>query len=60
MGRLPPPSLSGSRGTAARTLSERRVPVDVVELRIPPGKLRLEGKDYVMHDGDVVEFRFAL
>jgi len=24
------------------------------------GKLRMEGKDYVMHDGDVVEFRFAL
>jgi len=22
------------------------------------GKARLEGKDYVMHDGDVVEFRF--
>jgi hypothetical protein len=22
------------------------------------GKLRLEGKEYVMHDGDVVEFRF--
>ena len=22
------------------------------------GKLRLEGKDYVMRDGDVVEFRF--
>lgn len=22
------------------------------------GKLRLEGKDYVMSDGDVVEFRF--
>ena len=22
------------------------------------GKLRLEGKDYVMHDGDIVEFRF--
>ncbi|MDN5976980.1 redox-regulated ATPase YchF [Acidipropionibacterium jensenii] len=24
------------------------------------GKLRLEGKDYVMQDGDVVEFRFAV
>lgn len=24
------------------------------------GKLRLEGKDYVMQDGDVVEFRFSL
>jgi len=24
------------------------------------GKVRMEGKDYVMHDGDVVEFRFAL
>ena len=24
------------------------------------GKMRLEGKDYVMADGDVVEFRFAL
>jgi ribosome-binding ATPase YchF (GTP1/OBG family) len=23
------------------------------------GKVRLEGKDYVMADGDVVEFRFA-
>lgn len=22
------------------------------------GKIRMEGKDYVMHDGDVVEFRF--
>ncbi|MCW2633583.1 MAG: hypothetical protein JWR88_2545, partial [Pseudonocardia sp.] len=22
------------------------------------GKLRIEGKDYVMADGDVVEFRF--
>ena len=22
------------------------------------GKLRIEGKEYVMHDGDVVEFRF--
>jgi ribosome-binding ATPase YchF (GTP1/OBG family) len=22
------------------------------------GKMRLEGKDYVMHDGDVVHFRF--
>jgi ribosome-binding ATPase YchF (GTP1/OBG family) len=22
------------------------------------GKVRVEGKDYVMHDGDVVEFRF--
>ena len=22
------------------------------------GKYRLEGKDYVMHDGDVVNFRF--
>ena len=24
----------------------------------PPGKVRIEGKDYVMADGDVVEFRF--
>jgi GTP-binding protein YchF len=24
------------------------------------GKMRLEGKDYVMHDGDVVHFKFAL
>jgi hypothetical protein len=24
------------------------------------GKVRLEGKDYVMHDGDVAEWRFAL
>jgi ribosome-binding ATPase len=24
------------------------------------GKMRLEGKDYVMGDGDVVEFRFAV
>ena len=24
----------------------------------PKGKARIEGKDYVMHDGDVVEFRF--
>ena len=24
----------------------------------PPGKARIEGKDYVMRDGDVVEFRF--
>ena len=23
------------------------------------GKARIEGKDYVMHDGDVVEFRFS-
>jgi len=23
------------------------------------GKVRMEGKDYVMHDGDVVEFRFG-
>jgi hypothetical protein len=23
------------------------------------GKARMEGKDYVMRDGDVVEFRFA-
>jgi ribosome-binding ATPase YchF (GTP1/OBG family) len=23
------------------------------------GQVRLEGKDYVMTDGDVVEFRFA-
>jgi hypothetical protein len=22
------------------------------------GRVRMEGKDYVMHDGDVVEFRF--
>lgn len=22
------------------------------------GKLRLEGKDYVMQDGDIVEFKF--
>jgi ribosome-binding ATPase len=22
------------------------------------GKIRSEGKDYVMHEGDVVEFRF--
>jgi ribosome-binding ATPase YchF (GTP1/OBG family) len=22
------------------------------------GKVRIEGKDYVMHDGDVTEFRF--
>jgi ribosome-binding ATPase YchF (GTP1/OBG family) len=22
------------------------------------GKVRMEGKEYVMHDGDVVEFRF--
>ena len=22
------------------------------------GKVRMEGKDYVMNDGDVVEFRF--
>ncbi len=29
----------------------------VVEARAR-GKARLEGKDYVMHDGDVVEFRF--
>ena len=24
------------------------------------GKVRMEGKDYVMHDGDVVEFRSGL
>ena len=24
------------------------------------GKVRMEGKDYVMADGDVVEFRFSL
>lgn len=24
------------------------------------GKVRMEGKDYIMHDGDVVEFRFNL
>ena len=24
------------------------------------GKVRMEGKDYVMHDGDVVEFRTGL
>ncbi len=24
------------------------------------GKVRMEGKDYVMRDGDVVEFRFAV
>jgi len=24
------------------------------------GKVRIEGKEYVMHDGDVVEFRFSL
>ncbi len=24
------------------------------------GKVRMEGKDYVMTDGDVVEWRFAL
>jgi ribosome-binding ATPase YchF (GTP1/OBG family) len=24
------------------------------------GKVRMEGKDYLMQDGDVVEFRFAL
>ncbi|MCW5952116.1 MAG: DUF933 domain-containing protein, partial [Propionibacteriaceae bacterium] len=23
------------------------------------GKVRMEGKDYVMQDGDVVEFRFS-
>ena len=23
------------------------------------GKMRLEGKDYVVHDGDVMHFRFA-
>ena len=23
------------------------------------GKVRMEGKDYVMQDGDVVEFRFG-
>jgi ribosome-binding ATPase YchF (GTP1/OBG family) len=22
------------------------------------GKVRMEGKEYIMHDGDVVEFRF--
>ena len=26
--------------------------------RSPAGKVRIEGKDYVMADGDVVEFRF--
>jgi len=24
------------------------------------GKVRIEGKDYVMNDGDVVSFRFAV
>jgi len=24
------------------------------------GKVRMEGKDYVMHDGDVVEFRTGI
>ncbi len=24
------------------------------------GQVRIEGKDYVMHDGDVVEFRFNI
>ncbi|MFK5160564.1 DUF933 domain-containing protein, partial [Propionibacterium freudenreichii] len=24
------------------------------------GRVRLEGKEYVMQDGDVVEFRFAV
>jgi ribosome-binding ATPase len=36
---------------------------DLMETRSVPaaraaGKARMEGKDYVMHDGDVVEFRF--
>ena len=25
---------------------------------LPAGKLRIEGKDYVVQDGDVIEFRF--
>ena len=29
----------------------------IVEARAK-GKMRMEGKDYIMHDGDVVEFRF--
>jgi ribosome-binding ATPase YchF (GTP1/OBG family) len=25
---------------------------------LPAGKLRIEGKEYVVQDGDVIEFRF--
>ena len=30
----------------------------MADAQVPRGKVRIEGKDYVMRDGDVVEFRF--
>ena len=53
---------TGAVGEQMRiVLAERKFPIS--ELRLfgsarSAGKVRMEGKEYVMSDGDVVEFRF--
>ena len=49
-----PEGLHQGRGRLLRRPDRGRVDAD----RQGRGKVRLEGKDYVMSDGDVVEFRF--
>jgi ribosome-binding ATPase len=39
------------------SFGDRRVAGSLAAARAA-GKVRVEGKDYVMQDGDVVEFRF--
>jgi len=41
-----------------RTLPAARAAAGSLAAARAAGKVRIEGKDYVMHDGDVVEFRF--
>ena len=59
------PDLVGSQPSEARTTGilpsqrlEDLVAAGSMQVAKSRGKVRLEGKDYVMADGDVVEFRF--
>ena len=65
---VPPPEFSGRSSTATFVSCldiavEGAVPIDDLDTAgsmaaaKAAGKVRMEGKDYVMQDGDVVEFR---
>ena len=51
--------LKGKRGIIFGALNEQSIAWKVAEKAVQEaGKLRLEGKEYLMQDGDIVLFRF--
>ena len=52
------PSWTCTLSTPLLVLAVMALTVDPAVAAKAGGKVRMEGKDYVMQDGDVVEFRF--